>query len=161
MSPDTLSQLFTGLAYSALGGLIGFVLGRFTRRELEDHVRHPGDRRDLLWNVLGVLVLIAVALSWVHGYRVNQCQAEANRQFSAGLAERSEAAAVERQANRIERDAWRSAIRGTPSTASPPEKAAAAKRITDALDEADRLVAEADARRAAAPQLDVGARDCG
>lgn len=161
MNTGQAHDLFVGLAYSGVGGVIGFVLGTtyrewWTRQRGERGGRRPLDR---LWNVLGVIALGLLALSWIAGYRVNTCQADANRAFAERISYLQEASAVERRANRIERDAWRQAFRTSP-TAGQAERQAAAAQIKAALDEADRLIVEADARRAAAPPPEAGLRDC-
>lgn len=147
--------------------MIGFMAGRWTLRELNG-AKPPqascSERRrvwlDRLWNLLGLIALGLFAVSWVTSYRINECQAQTNREFALGLAERTEAAAIDREANRIERDAMRAAIQESRPNSTEAQRQQARQRYLAAIDAADRLIREADQKRAASPLITGGARKC-
>lgn len=159
----TLSYLITALVSSAVGAAVGWFAGRGARKAVGENGGDTVPTSTWEWARTGVALLLLALMVWTvyAGLSRNECQAENNRAFAAAIAERTEAANVEREANRIERDSMRNAIRGTPPNASLAERRAAGQRYLAALDEADRLLASADAKRAAAPPVNAGMRDCG
>jgi NhaP-type Na+/H+ or K+/H+ antiporter len=135
----TAALVMSGLAWSAAGGLIGYVIGSM--------VREGQRRRWQEWarTLFGLLILSLVAYTAVATFRINECQSARNAAFAAGLAERSEAARDERAAQR----------EFLLSVRSPDKKARdeAFARYLRGLD-------AADARRDAAAPLDVASQEC-
>lgn len=129
-----------GLAWSAGGAIVGYVIGTMTRRDQRPRWQ------EWLRTLFGLLILALVAYTTVVGYRVNSCQAERNAAFAAGIAERSEAA-------RLERSAQRTLLLDVEAAPNPAARAEAYRRYLASLD-------AADARRDAAPPTDVATQEC-
>lgn len=158
----TFSYLLTALVSSLIGGVVGWFAGRGARKAVgEEGGAVLTSKAE--WIRTGISLVLLALMVWTvaSGIRVNQCQAQNNRLFAESIVERTEAANVERDASRIERNAMRDAIRGTPLDASVEAKHQAGQRYLAALDQADRLITTAAEKRAAAPPIDAGVWDCG
>lgn len=135
----TAALVMSGLAWSAAGGLVGYVIGSMAR---------PGERarwRDWVRTLFGLVILSLVAYTAVTTWRINECQAARNAAFSAAIAERAEAARLERQA---QRQLLLNVI--------TPDRQARADAVAAYLHSLDT----ADARRDTAPPLNIASDEC-
>lgn len=82
---------------------------------------------------------------------LSECQAAWTRYFVAGLAERTDAAGTEREANQIRWALMIDALRNPIPNPTPEQRAQLTKRWLGDLTRANQLLAEADAKRAANP----------
>lgn len=153
------AQVISWLTGSGIGFVAGYLAGR-VGRDVSEHHGTDGSR---WWSVgrtvIGLLLLGLVAWGVVSGIeradqrrREANCQAEFNEAFVLGLQQRTQAADVEREANKIRFGFLRDAIRNPLAiNPSPAQRREFAQRWVVELDRADRLLAEADAQRAAHP----------
>lgn len=102
-------SLITGLCYSALGFILGWVAGRVGRGIPKEPVEQLPQKR--WWRVmrlmLGIIILILVAYTVIsgivaaaHDRAVAECQTQLNQDFRTALVARSQAAANERTAQK-------------------------------------------------------------
>jgi len=145
-----ISYVIWSVVWSLIGFVGGLTVGWMVR---QDSPRHATAR-----TLLGLLILgITAWLVWSE-QQTTECQQQANAAFAAGLAERTEAAGIERAATAIRWRFIREALAEPVRPKTPAEQEADRIRWLGDLDEADRLVAEADAKRAASPSSTM--RDC-
>lgn len=156
MSP-LITHVLMDLAWSAGGGVVGYALGRKTRSSLGgEHSSHDSRGhwawRGWLGNLLGVLLLLLIGVTMWNGYQRLECQAEAGRAYSVGTLELRDAAAIEREANRIRWAFIKEALAAEPPPVVTDEyKRVAQLRWLADLRRADALIDAAEAKRAANP----------
>lgn len=108
--------------------------------------------RWLKWvTVAHVVVTLAITTGGLAIRTISQCQAAWNKSFVAGLAERTDAAGTEREANQIRWALLIDALRNPVPNPTPEQREQLTKRWLDDLTRANQLLAEADAKRAANP----------
>lgn len=129
-------DLVPDLIYSALGFVLGWIAGRIGR-DMAHHEPKPGWWPSVRTG-LGILILLMTTYTMVtgvlaasHDRRVAACQAEINLRTQQALAERSDAA-------RVERASQRNLLLTIEPGTTPQRRSQAIRDYVESLDEADR-----------------------